>query len=252
MRFDVITLFPEMVRHALGFGVVARGIEAGRLAVETWNPRDDATDRHGSVDDRPYGGGPGMVMRVEPLRTTIRKARRAMDDAAPVVCMSPQGRVLDRDLAAELAEQPRLILVCGRYEGVDERVLATEVDMELSIGDYVLTGGELPALVLMDVLARRVPGVLGDADSAEQDSFEEGLLDHPQYTRPEEIDGSGVPEVLLSGDHAAVRRWRLKQALGRTWLRRPDLLDGRRLDDEQQALLDEFIAEHGATGKVET
>ncbi|ROR29826.1 tRNA (guanosine(37)-N1)-methyltransferase TrmD [Inmirania thermothiophila] len=245
MRFDVVTLFPEMIRAAAGYGVTGRAVERGLVRLETWNPRDYARDRHRTVDDRPYGGGPGMVMKVEPLRDAIRAARRAAP-ASPVVLLSPQGRRLDQAGVRELAAQPGLILVCGRYEGIDERLVEAEVDQEWSIGDYVLSGGELAALVVVDAVARLVPGVLGDAESAAQDSYMEGLLDCPHYTRPEEIDGRRVPPVLLSGDHGAIRRWRRKQALGRTWLRRPDLLAGRALDEEARALLEEFIAEHRA------
>jgi tRNA (guanine37-N1)-methyltransferase len=209
----------------------------------TWNPRDYTQDRHGSVDDRPYGGGPGMVMQVQPLRDTLR-AVRAEAGAAPVIYLSPQGQRLTQARVRELSGMAGLILLAGRYEGIDERVIDTEVDEELSIGDYVLSGGELPALVLMDAVTRLIPGALGDADSAQADSFMDGVLDYPHYTRPEEIDGSRVPAPLLGGNHAEIRRWRLKQALGRTWLRRPDLLLAVELDAERQSLLDEFIKEH--------
>ena len=207
------------------------------------NPRDFAEDVHRTVDDRPYGGGPGMVMKVEPLREAIRTARRGLPAGSSCVVMSAQGRVLDEDLVRELASRPGLVLVAGRYEGPDERLIELEADYEVSIGDFVLTGGELPAMVVADAVARRIPGVLGDAESASQDSFAEGLLDCPHYTRPEVVEGLGVPPVLLSGDHAAIRRWRLKQSLGRTWQRRPELLERTTLDAEQQALLDEYIAE---------
>jgi tRNA (guanine37-N1)-methyltransferase len=248
VEFHVVTLFPSLVEDAIGHGVLSRGLEQGRLSVRTWDPRGFSTDRHGTVDDRPYGGGPGMVMKVEPLRTAIRAAREAAGEGAEVIYLSPQGQRFDQALATELAKRPSLVLVAGRYEGVDERVLATEVDREVSIGDYVLSGGEMPALVVLDAVARLLPGVLGDAESAEQDSFSDGLLDHPHYTRPELIDEMAVPEVLRSGDHGAVRRWRLKQALGRTWLKRPDLIALRELSDEEQALLDEFREEHGRAG----
>jgi tRNA (guanine37-N1)-methyltransferase len=207
--------------------------------LQTWNPRDFADDAHRTVDDRPYGGGPGMVMMVEPLRRAIDAARKAAP-GAPVAYLSPQGRRLDQQVAAELAQRGSMILLAGRYEGVDERLIQSDVDEEWSIGDYVLSGGELPAMVLMDTVVRLLPGVLGHADSAEQDSFVDGLLDFPHYTRPEEIGGQRVPAVLLSGDHEQIRRWRLKQALGRTWLRRPDLLEGRALSDEEKVLLDEY------------
>jgi tRNA (guanine37-N1)-methyltransferase len=245
MRIDVVTLFPEMIREQVRYGIQGRAIQKGLLQVATWNPRDYTLDRHGSVDDRPYGGGPGMVMQVQPLRAALQAAR-ADGDPAPVIYLSPQGRRLDQARARQLAGQQRLILLAGRYEGIDERVIDLEVDEELSIGDYVLSGGELPALVVMDAVTRLLPGALGDADSAGQDSFMDGLLDYPHYTRPEEINGMQVPDVLAGGHHAEIRRWRHKQALGRTWLRRPDLLDALQLDAEQQVLLDEFISEYKA------
>lgn len=239
MRIDVVTLFPELVRALTEHGIPRRAAERGLLQLETWNPRDFTHDRHRTVDDRPYGGGPGMVMRVEPLQAAIRAARQA-DVAAPVIYLSPQGRCLDQAGVRELAARPRLILVAGRYEGVDERLIEAEVDEEWSIGDYVLSGGELAAMVLADAVTRLLPGALGDADSADQDSFMEGLLDYPHYTRPEEVDGRRVPEVLLGGNHADIERWRRQQALGRTWERRPDLLERLELDEEQQALLAEY------------
>ncbi len=228
MRVDVVTLFPEMVETLLRFGVTGRAVERGLLTVATWNPRDDARDRHRTVDDRPYGGGPGMVMKVQPLRDTLRRARRAAEPLGKTIYLSPQGRPLHQDGARELAREPRLILLAGRYEGIDERLIEAEVDEEWSIGDYVLSGGELAALVIIDAVARLLPGALNDDQSAEQDSFMDGLLDCPHYTRPEDIDGRRVPAVLLSGDHAAIARWRRREALGRTWLRRPDLLALRR------------------------
>lgn len=243
MRFDVITLFPGMIRAQSAHGIQGRAVERGLVEVVTWNPRDYTRDRHGSVDDRPYGGGPGMVMQVQPLRDTVAAARAAAGDA-PVVYLSPQGQRLTQAKVRELAGMAGIILLAGRYEGIDERVIDTEVDEELSIGDYVLSGGELPALVVMDAITRLIPGALGDADSALEDSFMEGVLDYPHYTRPEEIDGLRVPEPLLGGNHAEIRRWRLKQALGRTWLRRPDLLQAAGLDAERQALLEEFIEEY--------
>lgn len=243
MRIEVVTLFPEMVHALLGFGVTGRAAERGVLRVGAWNPRDYATDVRGTVDDRPFGGGPGMVMQVEPLRAAIRAARQTAGRDAPVIFLSPQGRCFDQQEAQRLAGLPAMVLVAGRYEGVDERLIESEVDAELSIGDYVLSGGELPALVVIDALARLLPGALGDEDSALQDSFMHGLLDYPHYTRPETVDGLRVPAVLLSGDHAAIRRWRMQQALGRTWLRRPELLEKLELSKEQRALLDEFIRE---------
>lgn len=239
MRFDVISLFPEMF-EAMRQGVTGRAVERGQVTLQLWNPRDYADDVHRTVDDRPYGGGPGMVMMVEPLHRAIAAARAAAPDS-PVLYLSPQGRRLDQPAVREMATGSGLVLLAGRYEGIDERLIDTCVDEEWSIGDYVLSGGELPAMVLMDALIRLLPGVLGHADSAEQDSYADGLLDCPHYTRPEEIEGRTVPEVLKSGNHELIRRWRLQQALGRTWLRRPDLLEGRRLSSEEQQLLDEFI-----------
>ena len=239
-----MTLFPQMFEVLTDYGITGRAVSRGILELVTWNPRKHASDRHQTVDDRPYGGGPGMVMIVQPLRDSIREARAAAGDKSRVIYLSPQGRKLDQHGLAELAKQPNLVLVCGRYEGVDERLIASEIDEEWSIGDYVLSGGELAAMVMIDGITRLLPEALGHEDSAVQDSFVEGLLDHPQFTRPEEIDGMTVPEVLLSGDHQAIARWRFKQALGRTWLRRPDLLEGLELNSEQQALLAEFIREH--------
>jgi len=244
MRIDVITLFPQMFQVLTDYGITGRAVNRGILDMTTWNPRDYAPDRHQTVDDRPYGGGPGMVMMVQPLRDAIREARAMADGKTRVIYLSPQGRKLEQHGLAELAKQTNLVLVCGRYEGVDERVIAAEVDEEWSIGDYVLSGGELAAMVMIDGITRLLPEALGHEESAVQDSFVQGLLDHPQFTRPEEIDGISVPEVLLSGDHQAIARWRYKQALGRTWLRRPDLLEGLDLNSEQESLLAEFIREH--------
>ncbi len=244
MHFAVVTLFPEMVQNGMSFGVVGRAMERGLIDLVAVNPRDFTSDVHRTVDDRPYGGGPGMVMKVEPLRAAIGAAREKLPGGCTTVFLSAQGRTLDQKLVRELSELPGLVLVAGRYEGVDERVLEKDIDMEVSVGDYVLSGGEIPALVLMDATVRLLPGVLGDSESATQDSFCDGLLDCPHYTRPEEIDGQSVPEVLLGGNHAEIRRWRLRESLGRTWLRRPDLLDVLDLDDEQQTLLDEFVADY--------
>ena len=241
MRIDVVTLFPDMIDTAAHTGVTGRAIDTGQVAFGVWNPRDFTRDRHRTVDDRSYGGGPGMVMKVAPLRDAIRAAR-AGDSAAHVVYLSPQGRKLDQDGLAELVCHEHLVLVAGRYEGIDERLIDAEVDAEWSIGDYVLSGGELAALVMIDGMLRLLPGVLGDAESAQQDSYMQGLLDYPHYTRPEEIDGRRVPAVLMSGDHDAIARWREQQALGRTRLRRPDLLESRTLTDDQRQLLDEFLA----------
>lgn len=242
MRIDVVTLFPEMVRAVAEYGVTGRAVQRGLLRIETWNPRDYTHDRHRTVDDRPYGGGPGMVMRYEPLRDAIRAVRREAPGHR-VAYLSPQGRRLDQAGMRELAKASGFVLVAGRYEGIDERLLACEIDEEWSIGDYVLSGGELGAMVVIDAVARLQPGALGDEDSADQDSFSGGLLDCPHYTRPESIDGMTVPAVLLGGNHADIERWRLKQALGRTWRRRPDLLAQVELNREQQALLEAFIRE---------
>ena len=249
MRFDVVTLLPEMF-EAARLGVTGRAFERGLAQLRLWNPRDYTHDVHRTVDDRPYGGGPGMVMKVEPLRAAILDAKRAAPGSR-VAYLSPQGRRFDQQAAAELAGRDGLILVAGRYEGIDERIIARHVDEEWSIGDYVLSGGELAAMVLIDVVLRLRPGVLGHEDSAAQDSYMAGLLDCPHYTRPEEIDGLRVPAVLLSGNHEAIRRWRLGQALGRTWERRPDLLAQRALSDEERKLLDDYIGARdraGATG----
>lgn len=244
MKVQVITLFPEEFTQLVNLGVTGRGIREGAVRLELLNPRDFAADRHRTVDDRPYGGGPGMVMAVEPLRSTIRAAREQAGPGARVSLMSPQGRRLEQANVDELSRRSDLILVCGRYEGIDERLIETEIDEEWSIGDYVLSGGELAAAVVIDAVTRLIPGVLGDEQSALQDSFSDGLLDCPHYTRPEELDGLQVPDVLLSGDHGAIERWRKKQALGRTWLRRPELLERLELDEESRALLAEFKAEH--------
>lgn len=244
MRIDVVTLFPDMLRALTGYGVTGRAVERGLLQLETWNPRDYSHDRHRTVDDRSYGGGPGMVLKVEPVRDAIRAARTAGGDGGPVIYLSPQGRKLDQKGVQYLAALPHLILIAGRYEGMDERLVDMEVDQEWSIGDYVLSGGELAAMVIVDAVTRLQPGALGDETSAQQDSFVDELLDHPHYTRPEVFAGHPVPAVLLSGDHAAIARWRQKQALGRTWLRRPELLERLRLTDEQQELLQEFMLEH--------
>ena len=242
MRIDVVSLFPVLVEAVLTCGVTGRAVERGLLSVAVRNPRDYTRDKHRSVDDRPYGGGPGMVMQVEPLRKAIQAAR-GKSGQAKALCLSPQGQRLDQQAVNRLAQEPHLILVAGRYEGVDERLIELEIDEEWTIGDYVLSGGELAAMVMIDTLARLQPGALGDDESAVQDSFMRGLLDHPHYTRPEQVDGLSVPKVLQSGDHGAVRRWRLKQSLGRTWLRRPDLLDDEQMDEEERALLAEFVGE---------
>lgn len=245
MHLGVISLFPEMFKAVTDFGVTGRAVKNGRLQVTVWNPRDFTDDKHRTVDDRPYGGGPGMVMKVAPLLAAIDDAKTLLGEDSKVIYLSPQGKPLTQVALGELVQQKSLILLAGRYEGIDERLIKQQVDEEWSIGDYVLSGGELPAMVMIDGMARLLPGVLGDADSAEQDSFMDGLLDHPHYTRPEQLEGDTVPPVLLGGDHEAIRKWRLKQSLGRTWLRRPDLLTAKTLDKEQAALLKEFIAERG-------
>ena len=242
MRIEVVTLFPEMIRDALRHGVVGRAMQGGLLVVGTEDPRSHTTDVHRSVDDRPYGGGPGMVMKPEPLTAAIAAAAARLPAGSLRIALSAQGAVLTQAQLQSLSAAQGLLLVAGRYEGIDERVLHG-VDMELSIGDYVVSGGELPALVLIDALARLLPGVLGDERSAQQESFSAGLLDWPHYTRPEEFAGARVPAVLLSGDHAAIDRWRLKQALGRTWQRRPELLQGAALDAHRATLLQEFLSE---------
>jgi tRNA (guanine37-N1)-methyltransferase len=242
MRFDVLTLFPEMVQGLAQYGVTGRAINSGLLGLQPWNPRDYTADRHRTVDDRPYGGGPGMVMMVEPLQACLAAVREQADKPARVVYLSPQGQRFDQHAAKQMvAENEAMILIAGRYEGVDERFIENEVDEEWSIGDFVLSGGELAAMVMIDTMARLVPGVLGHGESAQQDSFMDGLLDYPHYTRPEVLAGQAVPEVLMSGNHDAIRRWRLKESLGRTWLRRPDLLEQYELQAEARELLDEFI-----------
>ena len=243
MHFEVITLFPEMVATVAEFGVVGRAQRKGLIEVGCENPRDHTRDVHRTVDDRPYGGGPGMVMKFEPLAGAIAAARERLPQGSPVVYLSPQGRVFDQAAAQRFAGLQGMTLLAGRYEGVDERLIESQVDEELSLGDFVLSGGEIAAMAVIDAVVRLLPGVLGDDESAAQDSFMEGLLDCPHYTRPEEIDGRSVPEVLLSGDHAEIARWRLKQALGRTHERRPDLVEKMNLTDEQLALLDDYLKE---------
>ncbi len=243
MWAGVVTLFPEMFTALTGHGVTGRAVKRGQLTVEYSNPRDHAHDRHRTVDDRPFGGGPGMLMKVEPLLEAIAAIRAKAPSPPRVIYLSPQGQPLTQKRVVELAQLDSLVLLCGRYEGIDERIVEMCVDEEISIGDYVLSGGELGAMVLLDAVTRLIPGVLGHADSAVEDSFSEGWLDCPHYTRPEEFAGQRVPEVLLSGNHALIRRWRLKQSLGRTWLRRPELLEGLTLSKEQQQLLAEFIRE---------
>lgn len=243
MDIAVVTLFPELVAPLARFGVVGRAVQRGRARLLLEDPRRYATDVHGTVDDRPYGGGPGMVLKVEPCATAIRAARAQLPEGSPVIFLSPQGERFDQSTARRLAHLPGMVLVAGRYEGFDERLIEAEADAELSVGDVVLSGGEIAAMLVADAVLRLVPGVLGDDLSAEQESFSEGLLDYPHYTRPESVNGRTVPPVLLGGDHEQIRRWRRKQALGRTRLRRPELLAGRDLSAEDRGLLDEFLAE---------
>lgn len=242
MRAAIVTLFPDMFAAISEYGVTGRAIRDGLVDLEFWNPRDFTKDRHRTVDDRPYGGGPGMLMKTEPLEQAVMAAKAAMP-SAKVIYLTPQGRVLDQAAINRLAREEALILLCGRYEGIDERVIESQVDEEWSLGDFVLSGGEVAAMACLDAMIRLQPGALGHEDSAEEDSFMQGLLDCPHYTRPEHYAGKSVPPVLLSGDHEAIRKWRLQQSLGRTWQRRPELLERMTLNDEQRALLDEFIAQ---------
>ncbi len=243
MQMQVVTLFPDMVLTIAEYGVVGRAAKRGLISLECQNPRDFTVDAHRTVDDRPYGGGPGMVMMYEPSAAAIASAKDHLPAGSPVLYLSPQGAVFDQATAQRLAGLPGLVLLAGRYEGIDERLIESQVDEELSLGDFVLSGGEIAAMVVIDAVARLLPGVLGDAASASQDSFMDGLLDYPHYTRPEETDGRRVPEVLLSGDHARIAKWRYQQALGRSFQRRPDLVEKLELNDEQQKLLDEYLEE---------
>ena len=247
IRFDVVTLFPEMFAAVTRSGISGRALEAGLWSLGLWNPRDFTKDNYRTVDDRPYGGGPGMVMLAEPLEKALDAVKAA--GGGRVIYLSPQGKKLDHAKVMELAGRSATTLLCGRYEGVDERLLRRRVDEELSIGDYVLSGGELAAMAVIDAVVRQIPGALGDGQSAEQESFVDGLLDCPQYTRPESYLGEKVPEILLGGHHENIRRWRLKQALGRTSLRRPDLLAARKMDEDERKLLEEFQRESGEHGK---
>lgn len=244
LQVGVISLFPEMFQAVTDNGVTGRAVRDGVLDIQLINPRDFTHDRHRTVDDRPYGGGPGMLMMVQPLTDAIAAAKQQLGANTKVIYMSPQGRKLDHAGAHELAQHDKFIIIAGRYEGIDERVITRHVDEEWSIGDYVLSGGELPAMVMIDTVARLIPGVLGHQDSASEDSFADGLLDCPHYTRPEVLDGEAVPAVLLSGNHENIRKWRLQQSLGRTWLRRPELFKHLALTDEQRQLLDAFIQQH--------
>jgi len=243
MRIAVVSLFPQMIRDALAHGVVGRAVERGGVDVQCVDPRDFTHDVHRSVDDRPYGGGPGMVLKIEPLRAAVRAAVARLPQGSLRVYLGADGERFDQGRARQALGLPGIVLVAGRYEGIDERVIATEIDETWSIGDYILSGGELPALVVIDALARLVPGTLGSSESVEQESFSDGLLDWPHYTRPPTHAAGVVPEVLIGGDHAAIRRWRLREALGRTWLRRPDMLERRGMNAQERELLEEFKSE---------
>ncbi|MFT5218518.1 MAG: tRNA (guanine37-N1)-methyltransferase [Planctomycetota bacterium] len=245
MRVDVITLFPELVEQVISCGVVGRAAQQQKIALHCWNPRNYASDRHRTVDDRPYGGGPGMLMKVEPLAKAIEAVKKENDSR--LIYFSPQGTPVTQQRLQRQLDEKAVIFLCGRYEGVDERLIQNEVDEEWSIGDYVISGGELAAMVCIDAMARLIPGALGHEQSAEQDSFSQGLLDYPHYTRPEQFSGSRVPDVLLSGNHREIGEWRERQALGRTWQRRPDLLAQIELDSRQQKLLEDFINEFEET-----
>jgi tRNA (guanine37-N1)-methyltransferase len=244
VRIETVTLFPEFVTEALRVGVVGRALTRGLVSFAATSPREFATDAHRTVDDRPYGGGPGMVLTIEPTRAALRLAKSRLPPGSKSIYLAADGATFTQAKAAELATLPGMVLLAGRYEGVDERLLELEIDERISIGDYVLSGGELPALVLIDAVVRLLPGVLGDGESAQQDSFVNGLLDWPHYTRPEAYEGRAVPPVLLSGNHAAIERWRMKQALGGTWLKRPELLAKLELSKEQRKLLDEYMSEY--------
>lgn len=241
-QLDVITLFPEIVSSGFANGVISKAMKNGLVELRNWNPRDFTQNKHKTVDDRPYGGGPGMVLMHQPLCAAIQKARKKQPKTK-VIYLTPQGKQLKQEGALELSKREGMIIICGRYEGIDERIIESEVDEEWSIGDYVLTGGEFAALVLIDTVCRLLPGVLGGENSANQDSFVDGLLDYPHYTRPEDINGLQVPDILQSGNHDEIRRWRLKQALGKTWRIRPDLIKSIELTEEQTILLQEYISE---------
>lgn len=243
MQIGVVSLFPEMINTIAEFGIVGRARTRDLMSLVVENPRDHTDDAHRTVDDKPYGGGPGMVMKFEPLARALQAVKDKLPNGCPVVYLSPQGTMFDQATANRLSRLPGMVLLAGRYEGIDERLIESQVDEELSLGDFVLSGGEVAAMAVIDAVVRLLPGVLGDAESARQDSFMKGLLDHPHYTRPEEIESVAVPDVLLSGDHAQIARWRRKQALGRSYLRRPELIEKLNLSDEQQELLDEFLNE---------
>jgi tRNA (guanine37-N1)-methyltransferase len=256
MKFTVVTLFPEMLAAITDYGITSRAVKQQLLAVDTVNPRDFTRDKHRTVDDRPYGGGPGMVMMIEPMRQAIQASKKALEEKTgqvpKVIYVSPQGAVFNQQKAKALAELPAAVIVAGRYEGLDQRLIDQEIDEEISLGDFVVSGGELPAMMMIDAVARCLPGVLGHEDSATEDSFFQGLLDHPHFTRPEvdELTGTEVASVLLGGNHEAIRRWRLKQSLGQTWLKRPDLLEQRDLTEQEQQLLQEFQQEYRNIAKL--
>lgn len=250
MWIGVVSLFPEMFQALTDYGITRRAVEKGLISLSFWNPREFAEDKHSTVDDKPYGGGPGMLMKVEPLRKAISAAKKAAREASPsegsenscpVILLGPQGEKLEQECLQEFSSCQQMILVAGRYEGIDERLIESEVDREISIGDYVLSGGEIPAMAMIDGVTRLLPGALGDDESSEKESFSQGLLEYPQYTRPECVGGQRVPEVLLSGNHKAIERWRIQQALGRTWQRRPDLIEKMKLSVDQRQLIEEYL-----------
>mgnify|MGYP001430522885 CR=1 FL=1 len=247
MQFGIVTLFPEMFSALTEFGISGRAVKQGIVTLEVFNPRDYATDKHRTVDDRPYGGGPGMLMKTEPLVAAIGAAKKFLGDVGDcvkVIYLSPQGRPAKNRDVMDLATKEKIVFLCGRYQGIDNRIIESEIDEELSIGDFVISGGELAAMALIDAMIRFQPGALGDENSAQQDTFTNGFLHCPEYTRPHEINGKKVPQVLLSGNHSEIRTWRLKQSLGATWLKRPDLMVGKNLDQEQQDLLEQFKDEN--------
>ena len=244
MQIGLVTLFPEMFVAISDYGISGRAFRAGLISLEFWNPRDFTTDKHRTVDDKPFGGGPGMLMKTEPLLASIQAAKSALGQETKVLYMSPQGKTLTQQAIVALARRDNMVLVCGRYQGIDSRVVDAEIDEEWSLGDFVISGGEIAAMALIDAMLRLQPGALGAEDSAQQDSFANGLLHSPEYTRPQSFAGYDVPDVLLSGDHAAIRRWRLQQSLGATWIKRPDLLEAMTLSSEQQQLLEQFKDEY--------
>ncbi len=246
MQVQIVTLFPDMVNAVGEYGVVGRAVDKAILSIGTTNPRDFTDDVHRTVDDRPYGGGPGMVMKYEPLAAAIRAARKEVPAGSPVICLTPQGKRFDQVQVEALAGMAGMILLAGRYEGIDERLIEAEVDLELSLGDFVLSGGEIAAMAVIDAVARLLPGTLGDDESARQDSFADGLLDHPHYTRPDETEGRRVPDVLLSGNHEEIARWRLKEALGRSFERRPELLPSASL--RRQRAISSWLPDNNTSG----